>query len=565
MMQQLAKHIGPAWFQELSETQINAADSIFDAISYDSEDSKYFRTREALLEIGLSPMPKKQDTLAAIQFSRGNDLAFLWHLCEKVYNNCDDITKKKSFSMNERLLMSCICHLDMMTTLRELDKILPKPEKKKKKLKKALLTLRPIKFAPFNLPYDKPVPKPKLQPKRFFVRPQSLHPKFELYKKYKDSSHVIKNESNRWFAVNSFLSSEARIICKAIVCDQIKKVFDADLDSSKVFGAFCQKHRSESMKFNQLMKKVLEGQMVDGVDEDLQDYDEFERGIIYGVQLELAKADKEAMALEEKLEKENVVKSQLKEVIANAVKLRYTHLCKKCEDCINVRKNHIQEEPRTMNSEQFQASDVQPKFFHRPTTTSPVKFDYEKIFAVSSLNDCGVIKNSINKALEVDKHLTEDNAITVCLKDMWQKKMNKWNDKRQNEMEENSDRIVVDCKKIGSNKRKVFNLLCQGIQLMKKNPKFTLASMPGVERLPLLREWVLHRFGIRYNMNENEARWKKNEMHRKHLDKAGILPKVVVPGFKIFGVNETLMSYDEALKKAPKVKFDNQYSLPRNF
>lgn len=89
------------------------------------------------------------------------------------------------------------------------------------------------------------------------------------------------------------------------------------------------------------------------------------------------------------------------------------------------------------------------------------------------------MKNSINAALQLDKHLTEDNAITVCLQDMWQLELKLWNEKRQNELEEKQQRVVADCDKIGKSKQKVFNLLSKGISLMRKNPKFVLASMPA--------------------------------------------------------------------------------------
>lgn len=549
----IAKHIakltGPAWFQELSEIQIIAADSLFDAISCDSEDIQYFRARKALLAIGLNPTPSRKETLAAIEFSRGNDLAFLWQLSDEVYSKCDDITKKTSCTINQRLLLTCICHLDMMTTLRELDKILPKPDKKIK-FNKIPSTQKLLKY---STPYDEPVPKPKLQRKRFFSKPQSLNPKFELYKKYEDPNHVIRNESNRWFAEDNSLSSEARNICKAIVCKQIKNVFDKNFDRSNIFEALCEKHRPESEKFNQLMKKILEGKLFENNDDDLLDYDEFERGIIYGVQLEFAKADKEMMELDERLEKEIIVKSQLREVIADAINLRYVHLCEKCEDCFNVPKSH--NENRGVNSSEPQSDDGQVKFFHRSTTTSPFKFDHEKIFAMSFLNDCGVVKNSINSALKVDKHLTEDNAISLCLEDMWQQEMKKWNEKCQREMEEKSQKVIADWKKIKIDKRTIFFLLHQGIQLMKENPKFVLASLPDVERLPFLKEWILHRFGIRYSMKDNEVRLKMNKLCREYLDKAEVFPKVKVPTLKIFGVREPVMSYNEALIKSVKVSF----------
>lgn len=573
MLKYMATQIGPAWFQELSSSQIAAANLIFSAVSFDSDEVQLERCRNALSAIGLDPLPKKFDLLTAIQFSRNNDLAFLWFLYDSVYNSCDDIASKKHFPLNERLILSSICHLDMMTTMRELDRVLPKPAVKPKPQQSFSTPRKAIKYA---TPYDEPVPKPKPQQDRFYEPPQRQHPKFEIYRNYKNPCYIIQNETNRWYAQEKLLPSESRNIAKAIVCEQINKVADQKFDREKVLNGLCEKHRVEATKFNQIMMKVLNDPMNIHSDENLKDCDPFERGIIYGIQLELAKTEKEFHDVAEKYQKQVIVKTMLRQIVENAADLKFIHLCEKCEKCIlskklyrDIVKVNEQEEVSIEPTDEIpQPKDKnQIKFFRRSSISSPFEFDYEKIFATSFLNDCGVVKNSINIALELDKNLTEDNAITVCLQDMWQLELKLWNEKRQKELEENQQRVVADCDKIGKSKQKVFNLLSRGITLMRKNPKFVLASLPDAHRLPILREWILHRFGFRYSLKDNEEKWKQNKFYRDRLEAAGIVPRLEVPSLKMFGIKKPRpdMSYDVALKHAKKVTENLRKSFLRSF
>lgn len=556
MMTYLRNQVGPSWFQELSKPQIAAADSLFTAVSDETEQCQYQRCREVLSSIGLSPLPKKSDVIAAIRFSRNNDLAFLWFLYKSFFHPCEDIATRKCFSLNERLILSSICHLDMMTTLRELDRILPKPAVK---LTKRTVISTPRKPLTYECPYDEPVPKPKLQPERCYAPPQRQHPKFELYRRYKDPSFVIENESNRWYAEQRLLPPEAKNIAKEIICEEISKVTDLSFDHDMIMNGLCSMHREEASKFNQLLMKALNKPS----EVSLKDCDSFERGVFKGVLLELAKTEEEFRNETGQAEKAIEMKTTLEKIAGDAADIKYMHLCENCEKCVRSKElccKIIKREQSLINSKSKE--NIEPpndenriKFFQCPSSASPFEFDYEKIYATNFLNDCGVVRNSINIALGLNKHLTEDNAITVCLKDMWNSQLKEFNKKRQREWEEKQQHVVADCDKIGKNKQKIFRLLSKGIALMRRNPKYVLVSLPDADRLPILREWILHRFGVRYDIKDIEKRWKINKFHRDRLNLAGPVPIVKVPDFTVLGIKTHHVPLDGALKKRKKVNF----------
>ena len=297
--------LGPAWFQELSNNQIVAANNLFPALVDDSENCQLNKVNYVLLSIGFHPLPKTSEIMAGIRFSRNNDLAFLWFLFESVYCACEVFGQKKEYSLNERLVLSSICHLDMMTTLRELDRLLPVAAKVEKKPKKEKSKCIKIKY---NSPYSEPVIEPKLQPSRHMIIPKTIHPKFEIYQQYLNPFYIIENESNRWYAYEKLANSTSKQIADNIINDQIAKVVNEDFDREKILKSLCEKHRKDANKNEKLMNLLTEcpksSDDNDFLGERLENYSSFEKGVIYGVQLELAKTEAEFKELAEQYQKQ---------------------------------------------------------------------------------------------------------------------------------------------------------------------------------------------------------------------------------------------------------------------
>lgn len=561
--------LGPGWFQELSNDQIVAANNLFPALEDDAENCQFKKVKYVLLSIGLHPLPKKSEIMAGIRFSRNNDLAFLWFLFETVYYACEVFGKKKEYSLNERLVLSSICHLDMMTTLRELDRLLPVPEKRKEIPKKEKVKCIKIKY---DSPYLEPLMEPKLQPSRLMIVPKSIHPKFEIYQQYKNPFYIIQNESNRWYAYEKLANSNAKNIADNIINNQISKVVNEDFDREKILNSLCEKHRKDADKNETLMNLLTEcpkpSDDNDFLGERLENYSSFEKGVIYGVQLELAKTEGEFKELAEQYQKQVIIKTLLRQILQNATDFKYIHLCNNCEKCMESYKLYQNVVENNQCREMNQLPDVTDdknhfdynhchqenrQFFIKPTKNSSYSFDYEHIFSTNTLRDVGTIKNAVFKALDLDEHLTEESAIKVCLKDIWQYELKLWNEKYEADQDEKEMKIVTTV--IGGNRQEIYKMLRSAITMMKKNPKFVLAALPGAHRLLILREWALKRYGILYTLSDIKKKNDANKIHRRTLEKMGVVPRIKVPSCKHFGIKDSRVSYSRALLLRPKVCF----------
>jgi len=469
---------------------VAAANLLFSALRDDSLDYQLKRAKHVLWGIGINPLPNKNQLTKAIKFSRNSDLAFLWFLYHKVYHSYHETCTQRKYSLNERIILSCICHLDMLVTLRELDKILPKPI-----MNKNVKTHNRIKKKKVKYPHVLP-PRPV--------------PQLSIYEMYKNPFYVIENESNRWFSKEFLVFSNSHCIAKNILAEEISK---ASNNLSSMDGKnLCARHLNESSKFYQLMKSLMEENENISFKENIHRHlSILDREIEYGMFLEFQKWEYKFKQNFGNTEMDIIMKTLLTQILDDAFNRRYFHLCKKCEDLsIPNDENTFSEYEKDDNDSDTniynkipKSSSYNPliiKYFERPSVdgSHPLTFDYEKIFSIDFLYDHGVVKNSINTALKLNKYLTEDNAITACLRDMWQTKLKEWNEKRQEEIEERQKRVVADFSKIGKNKEKIFNLLQEAIALMRKNPKFVLAALPQCHRLPILREWILQRYGVKY-------------------------------------------------------------------
>lgn len=542
--------LGPGWFQELSEHQITAANMLFTAVGNDGVDCQLQRVIPILNKINIYPLPTRCQLVAALKFARGSDLAFLWFLYDRLYRTGSDVCTQKDYTLNERLILSCICHLDMLLTLRELERILPKVEKKIDKVKIEKRKDKIVKKC-YKSPYDEPLPKPKYPTKEIIQKLQRKQPTFEIYKLYKDPYYIIENEVNRWFATSSLMPTEAQCVSQKILAEIADKVSVSQ--QSLTAKSFCQKHQEESSPFYKMMRKIL-------FDEDEKSnmihLNSFERGIIEGLKLELANAEKSYKESDEKNQSQMIVKTVLHQIIENAADLKFIHLCDKCQECLQSRDifEQLIEETTTSSKTSLATTTSIIQYCQRTSPYGPLMFDYEKIFTTSFLQDEGAVRNSINKALELEKHLTEDNAITICLRDMWRLEMRLWNEKRQADIVDRQTQVRAEWEKVWGNKRKILKLLEDAIGVLRQNPKFVLAALPNSHKLPLLKEWILQKYGVKHTDEENKKKYKINKEQREFLLNTGTIPGLTIPTFKYFGIRKPRITIDEASRKAKEVR-----------
>jgi len=119
--------------------------------------------------------------------------------------------------------------------------------------------------------------------------------------------------------------------------------------------------------------------------------------------------------------------------------------------------------------------------------------------------------------------------------------------------EEERKRQVIDCDDSKFDEKKLFGMLKQAIELMKENPKFVLASLPDVHRLPLLREWILQRYGRRYTRKHNVTRLLQSRAQQQILLQKRIVPFVTIPRATKFGINKNNVTFDEVAELRPAV------------
>jgi hypothetical protein len=480
----------PDWFEELTERQVAAANLLFSALREDSLDYQLKRTKHVLWGIGINPLPNKNQLTKALQFSRNSDLAFLWFLYHKVFHSYHETCTQNNYSLNERIILSCICHLDMLVTLRELDKVLPKPKETKN-----VKTHNRIKRSKKIYPH---------------IRPPRPVPQLSIYEMYKNPFYVIENESNRWFSKEFLVFSNSHCVATKVLAEEISKI--SNNFSSSDEKNLCAKHLDETSKFYQLMHCLMEkNENINFNENNYRHHSIMDREIEYGMFLEFQKWENRFKQISNNTDVDIIIKSLLTQILDDSFNQRYLHLCKKCEalsipndeETFSAYEKYNHGSITNVYNKIPKSSSYNPsiiKYFERPSVVGshPLTFDYEKIFSIDFLYDHGVVKNSINTALKLNKYLTEDNAITACLRDMWQTKLKEWNEKRQEQIEERQKRVVADFSKIGKDREKILKLLREAISLMRKNPKFVLAALPQSHRLPILREWILQRYGVKY-------------------------------------------------------------------
>ncbi|KAH8392862.1 hypothetical protein KR215_005156 [Drosophila sulfurigaster] len=214
------------WLRGMSVTQILGCNNLLHALRDDIEQGSTYRVRECLTLLGLKPLLTAKQIKATMSLSQESDLAFLWFIWEAFYKTSHDLSNERDeYSTNEQLILSAIAHLDMKTTLRALDQILPTAEYSKKyqeiqrakdmkeaKRKKWLRRRTPPPFVDDKtLPYLIPQLRPKpYVPMAMMSTPRDRQVIFPRYNDYNDKLHRIPNES-RWFATYE-LSPVKRII-----------------------------------------------------------------------------------------------------------------------------------------------------------------------------------------------------------------------------------------------------------------------------------------------------------------------------------------------------------------
>ncbi|KAH8352437.1 hypothetical protein KR084_004155 [Drosophila pseudotakahashii] len=244
------------WYRGMSPVQTEACDGLLHALRDDMEQGSTFRVRRCVFRLGLYPLAESSQIKDIMAMSQGNDLAFLWFLWELAYKSpqkCrqdSENSESEYYSVNEQLLLSGIAHLDMPTTLRALDALLPPPnQSKKRKSQRKTLTQKSSLAMPqgpgqrYNvLPYFSPQVRPReFIPQSKFQAPESRL-RFPEYSQYSDRMHQIPNERSRWFAQYQFDPAK-RLVTKLLSEELGRLALEPQKYNSQENNPQCETHR----------------------------------------------------------------------------------------------------------------------------------------------------------------------------------------------------------------------------------------------------------------------------------------------------------------------------------
>ncbi|XP_050080285.1 uncharacterized protein LOC126567949 [Anopheles maculipalpis] len=531
----LHKRSTPLWFQELTDEQCAICDQFLDAIADDTEERTFYRTESLLRKLGVYPVCSKRILRTALILCSWNDISFLWILLELHYirrPGQDGTRRVKDYTINERLLLSAIAHLDMMTTLRGLEKILPprkangsSPMEEKHTQMTKLESSSSCSKSPYArrqkvivTGYTVPV---QVQPHRdeFLGR----------YEKYRDPEYVIRNEESRWFAryggsrknlssSDYYISGEisrgssassvssknsASAVVMHLLNDQIRNM----VARQECCEMLCPKHHKLDEQGAQLLgilkrntaardvlMQAVRAQCVQWADEELQD--------------------------DAKRQVESLLKRLVDEAVTMAI-LEPTNECPECRERFEIQQKLLKGQKCTCVESEGSDTLVPEiianmryfKFCDKPV---PFEFDHEKIFQEYEEKEPRVcpIKSAIHRALGVDqtepiKDTDIEQAIEKFAKMTWDEERKHWQEQMAKDVREESPSTITDPLEVDFIETQdvsiLQDLLKRALRRLAENPIYLLASFPCVDQLPILKAWIRARYGVPIRPQERKT------------------------------------------------------------
>ncbi|XP_062130606.1 uncharacterized protein LOC133841848 [Drosophila sulfurigaster albostrigata] len=223
----------PKWYLGLSDYQETTIKQFADDLRDDFEQGTSFRIEKSLCRIGVSPLISKKKIRTMVQLSRGNDLAFLFFILEGYY-----ISERKNgeYSTNEKLLMMTMAKIDLLPTLRELDRILPPPQLSALDLKRQQISevhhqkttnsqILPSKSSKKSqkLPYFQKQPRPKEIVVKYTSKPPNHIASFPFWRLNQPPQYGSPTEPP-WFSDYN-LNPVGRLV-KSTVGEAVDKYFN---------------------------------------------------------------------------------------------------------------------------------------------------------------------------------------------------------------------------------------------------------------------------------------------------------------------------------------------------
>ncbi|KFB49681.1 hypothetical protein ZHAS_00017982 [Anopheles sinensis] len=536
MLKILRKRSSPMWFQELTDEQCSICDQMLDAIGDDLDESTIYRSKNLLRKLGIFPVCQDRIIRTALILCNRNDISFLWLLLELWYirrPRKTEVTHETGYSINERLLISSIAHLDMVTTLRGLDMVLPPPKKVEnlKLQEKRNDTKRPSSAR--RSPYEKPL----MIKSTGYTVPLDIQPHRDeflgRYSHYRDPEFIVRNEESRWFArcggsgknkfsyqgyisatddaMESEIKSEsfqsANAIVQALLDEHVRNM----VDRVECCQILCPKH-------HQL------GEGCSNILQQLQGNATVREALMASVRAQCAQWKEEELLTEGKQQVNNLLGRLVDEAVALAI-LEPIGSCPECWQrfdmqqklrsgqkcvCANSKESVTIPTPSEANPKQLYFKMCIDK-------AQPYEFDHAKIFDDDERrkeNLACPIKRAIQRALrgkDDTGNVDIDRLILNFMRNTWQKELKQQNERLKIEkaaknQQQPVEKDLLDMEYVTTKDVAVLQkLLKRALRKLADHPMYILATFPEVDKLPILIAWIRDRYGVPVSRQERAA------------------------------------------------------------
>uniref|UniRef100_A0A336L340 CSON015007 protein n=1 Tax=Culicoides sonorensis TaxID=179676 RepID=A0A336L340_CULSO len=464
--------IRPGWYQELSRRQMDLADQLYEGCRDDFDLNSTCNVKRILKDIGISPMPSPRVLNKALTMSRGNDLAFLWFLLYIFYFKSRNFNARQTkYSLKERLLFSCIAHLDMVSTMRGLARILPPLREdrngKHEKMSSISLKLRrknyshKCKLSPYLIPN----PRPKSAVSKTFPRPNQAPTDLDPYNNWSDPDYVVLNEGNRWHAKQPENISSIQEVPQSAGDRITENLNEIPSKSDEI------EHENEMMHQIEHDEEKFEG-------------------------------------LAEKYQEQTIIKTIIQDLMSNLVAMNSIE-AKTDDEGLDSYKNSVKRRLFGATSGERSLNDSERDNFRNEFDSSCICQDD---FNESKARE--LVKNAIYKVLEFDIHKTESAAVSEWMRNVWENEIKMWNENAKEEMKTND--IKKRKNPIKNTNKRISMLLKNSLNELAKDLKYVFASLPDACHHPILHEWTRQFYDITYTKSERATALMKdkNKWHK---------------------------------------------------
>lgn len=355
--------------------------------------------------------------------------------------------------------MSAIAHLDMISTLRQLDKQLPIPQPISKPAKVKIQV--PIKIK-YSSPYLEPLPVPKLPPSHPLPRPILPPVNFAPYNEFNDPMFIVFNEESRWYVNSKPLPN----LDRATLLHELFKHI-----SSEERYAILLKQFTDSVKC-----KCAEGHYSKTA------------GVVHKIDLDKSPTETVFQQLAIQYQVQLLVRELTQQLVFGTnAELDNVSVCINCPKC-------------RRDFELLQSLMKYNEDCPHPNNSHIYSVDYDSIIG-SFIFGTGDRKSSVVKLLKKFNEMSVSTPINVCVKDLWQLELTLW-----------TDQVNLPSLPLCSNAKRpnprddaqMDAMLTEALRDMSVNPKFVLAALPNVNQLPILQEWIRVRYGLKYCRTERQ-------------------------------------------------------------